>query len=155
MDRRESPGRRRHAAAERGFTLIETLIVASTLAVAILGMSQLSNITSALRRTGLEKAAAARAVDRELATITASNFTQIPATFNNVGFDVILEDSGKAILHPLIGDADGKTGNVTVTAPDGDAGHEVEICVRVDWLGAHGPQHVQRTVRLSALGAGS
>jgi hypothetical protein len=138
-----------------GFTLVEVLVVATTLAVAILGMSQISSISAALRKSGQEKAAAVRALDREVAIVTATNFTAIPGTWNNAGFEVTLEESGKAILHPLAGDADNMTGNVVVTAPTGDASKLIEIRVRIDWAGTHGPQHVQRIVRLSALGAGT
>jgi prepilin-type N-terminal cleavage/methylation domain-containing protein len=145
--------KRRHPAS--GFTLVEVLVVATMLAVAILGMTQISNVSAALRVSGREKAAAVRTLDREVAAVEATNFASIPTLWNNTGFDVTLEDKGKAILHSLPGDADGKPGVVTIFAPNGDPSQLLEIRVRVDWNGTHGPQHVQRTVRLSALGAGS
>ena len=148
-------GSRRRRRAASGFTLVEVLVVASMLAIAILGMTQISNVSAALRVSGREKAAAVRTLDREVAAVEATNFASIPTLWNNTGFDVTLEDKGKAILHPLPGDADGKPGVVTIFAPNGDPSQLLEIRVRVDWNGTHGPQHVQRTVRLSALGAGS
>lgn len=138
-----------------GFTLIEVMVVATMLAFAILGMSQISNVTAALRVAGREKSAAVRTLDREVAAIQATNFAAIPARWNNTGFEVALEDKGRAILHPLAGDIDGMPGNVAVSAPNGDPLQLLEVRVRIDWNGSHGPQHVQRIVRLSALGAGS
>jgi prepilin-type N-terminal cleavage/methylation domain-containing protein len=138
-----------------GFTMIEVLVVATMLAVAILGMSQISQVSAALRVAGREKAAAIRTLDREVASIQATNFASIPTRWDNTGFEVTLEDKGRAILHPLPGDVDGMPGNVAISAPNGDPAQLLEIRVRIDWNGTHGPQHVQRTVRLSALGAGS
>ncbi len=153
MDHVRDAERRRRSSG--GFTLIEVMVVAMMLAVAILGMSQISNVSAALRALGREKAAAVRTLDRQVAAIQATNFAAIPARWNNTGFEVALEDKGRAILHPLPGDADGMPGNVSVSAPNGDPSQLLEIRVRIDWNGAHGPQHVQRIVRLSALGAGS
>ena len=152
MDLTHGRRRRRHSS---GFTLVEVLVVATMLAVAILGMSQISHVSAALRVAGREKSAAIRTLDREVASIQATNFAAIPGRWDNTGFEVTLEEKGRSILHPLPGDVDGLPGNVAVSAPNGDPSQLLEIRVRIDWNGTHGPQHVQRTVRLSALGAGS
>lgn len=136
-------------------TLIETLTVATTLAIAVLGLAQISSAAQSLRATGVQKEAALRALDREVATVVATKFTDIPATWNNVGFAVTLEGKAHAALRALPGDGDGLPGLVSVSAPTGDATKLIEVRVRVDWNGASCPQHVLRIVRLAALGAGS
>ncbi len=147
--------RRRRTSA--GFSLIETLVVATTLAISVLGLSHIAVSTERMRLADLEKAAAGRALEREIEEIKSTNFTAIQGTYNNTGFSVILEGEAHDLLRPVPGDADGKTGHVAVSVPNppNDAAKLLEVNVQIDWTGVMGLQHLQRTFRLSNLGAGS
>jgi Tfp pilus assembly protein PilV len=136
-------------------TLIETLIATTILTTAVLGLANVAVTTSELHSTGLEKAAAMHAVERELAAVEATNFATIVATHNGRGFSVTLPGETHTALHALKGDVDGLPGSIAITAPTGDPAHLLEIHVRIDWQGRHGAQHVERTLRLSSLGASS
>lgn len=145
-------GRRRR---ERGLTLIETVCAAVVLALAILGLSQVALSANAMQQSGVQKAAALREVERQLATIQSSDFTTIVATYDGAGFGVILDGATAEALPALANDADGRPGLVTVTAPTGDPDALLEVRVRIDWQGRNGPQSVGRTLRLSRVGSGT
>jgi hypothetical protein len=134
-------------------TLIETICAAAILAVAIVGLTNVTATSAALHRAGVEKSAAMRAAERQLATVVASDFATLQADWNGAGFAVGLEGKGGAALRPLPNDPDGMAGSVQVTAPSGDPAELVEIAVRVDWVSAHGPQALVRRMRLSRLGS--
>jgi len=138
-----------------GFTLIEVLVATVILVTAVLDLAQVSVATNQLHSTGLEKAAAIHAVERELAAVAATNFTTITATHDTRGFSVTLPGMVNAALRSIKGDADGLPGTIRITAPTGDPAHLLEIRVVIDWQGRHGPQHYERTIRLSSLGAAS
>jgi hypothetical protein len=146
-------GTRRRARA--GITLIETVVAAAILAVAIAGLTNLSATSAALHQTGVEKEAAVRAAERELAEIVASDFPTIPAAWNNVGFTVGLEGHAGNALRAPPGDADGLPGNVQITAPTGQPDQLVDILVTVEWISPHGPETLARRMRLSRIGSGS
>jgi Tfp pilus assembly protein PilV len=144
-------GRRRR---EAGMSLVETACAVAILAIAIAGLTNVAATTASLHETRLEKDTALRAVEKELSLVASSAFATIQATYNNAGFDVAQDGHGGAGLDALKGDADGKPGHVTVTAPTGDATKLLEVAVRVDWNSRHGPQSVERRVRLARLGTG-
>jgi hypothetical protein len=143
------------ARATRGNTLIESLVATTILVTAVLSLANIAVTTGELRVSGLAKAAAMHAVERELAAVSATKFSTMVATHNGRGFSVALPDMKGAVLVPLKGDPDRLPGSISVTAPTGDPAHLLEIRVRVDWQGRNGPQHVERTTRFSDLGAGS
>ena len=136
-------------------SLVESCCAVAILAVAIAGLTNLAATTAALHQFGKEKGAAVRAVQREIATIAASDFAGLVANFDGAGFAAGLEEAGGTGLRPLEGDDDGMPGRVRVTAPTGNAAQLVEIEVRVDWICRHGPAAVVRRVRLSSLGTGA
>lgn len=138
-----------------GFTLIEVLIATAILVTAVLGLANVSVATGALRSTGVQKAAAIHAVERELAAVAATPFATIAATHDGRGFSVVLPGEATAALHALKTDGDGLPGVIHVTAPTGDPAHLLEIKVEIDWQGRSGPQHFERTIRLSSVGAAS
>ena len=147
--------RTRKQRARAGITLVETVISAAILAVAIAGLTNLSATSAALHQTGVEKDAAVRAAERELSEIIASDFPTIPATWNNAGFNVGLEgEVGNALRAPP-GDFDGLPGNVQITAPTGNPAALLDILVTVEWISPHGPEVLARRMRLSRLGSGS
>lgn len=138
-----------------GFTLIEVMIATVILVTAVLGLANVSVTTGALHNTGVEKAAAIHSVERELAAVAATAFATIQATHDGRGFSVTLPGEANAALHALKTDGDGLPGLIRVTAPTGDPAHLLEIRVVIDWQGRNGPQHYERTIRLSSIGASS
>lgn len=140
---------------ELGLTVIETLCAAAVLTIAILGLSQIALTSTELRESGVQKNAATRAVQEQLALIQATDFAELTASFDGAAFDVMLEGAANSALAPLAGDADGRTGSVAVTAPTAQPGELLEVVVRVDWNGRNGPQSVARTLRVSRVGSGS
>jgi prepilin-type N-terminal cleavage/methylation domain-containing protein len=149
----KQPGR--HARRQGGMTLIELLVATVILTTGVLGLSVVSVTTGELRASGLEKAAALHAVERELSAVEATPFANIVATHNGRGFSVSLPGEAHAALRALPADADGLPGIISVTAPTGDAAHLLEINVRIIWQGRHGSQQLSRTFRLSSLGSSS
>ncbi len=152
---RRSVEARARTRARRGLTLVETVCAATVLTVAVLGLSQVALTSSELRESGAQKAAATRAVQQQLAQVQASDFATLLATWNDTAFDVVLDGATHAGLRPQAGDVDGRAGRVVVTAPTGQPGELLEVLVRVDWVGANGPQSVARTLRVSRIGSGS
>ena len=150
---RSSPRRRREA----GFTLVETLIVVTTLAIAVLGLTNVAVSTTQIRQVEMQRVTAARVLEREICDIESADFATLQATYGDVGFDVVLEGRSTVMLHAVKGDADGRAGHVTVRAPSppNDPTRLLELEVRIDWQGSNGPQHLQRSVRRSRLGASS
>jgi prepilin-type N-terminal cleavage/methylation domain-containing protein len=148
----KQPGHSKHRG---GFTLIEVLIATVILTTAVLGLANVSVTTGELRNTGVQKAAALHSVERELAAVAATPFANIQATHDGRGFSVTLPGEANAALHALKTDADGLPGVIHVTAPTGDPAHLLQIRVVIDWQGRSGPQHFERTVRLSSIGASS
>jgi type II secretory pathway pseudopilin PulG len=150
---RSRPRRQREA----GFTLVETLIVVTTLAIAVLGLTNVAVSTAQIRQIELQRATAARVLEREIREIESADFATLQATYDNHGFDVVLEGRTVAMLRAVKGDADGLTGHVTVRVPSppNDPTKLLELEVRIDWLGSNGPQHLQRSIRRSRLGASS
>jgi hypothetical protein len=140
---------------EGGLTLIETVCAAVVLALAILGLSRVALSANEMQQSGVQKAAALREVERQLATVQSSDFASIVATFDGTGFGVILDGAAAEALTAVPNDADGRPGLVTVTAPTGDPDALLEVQVRIDWLGRNGPQSVARTLRLSRVGSGT
>jgi len=138
-----------------GMSLVETSCATAILALAIGGLTNLAATTAALHQFGVEKSAAVRAIEREIAAIVASDFTKLTANWNGAGFVVQLEGTTGKGLVAQKGDADKLPGSVIVTAPTGDASELVEIEVRVDWVCKHGPTSLVRRVQLSRLGSGS
>lgn len=149
------PGRRIRNSAQAGFTLIETICAAAILSLAIAGLTNLTATSAALRQTGMQKDAAMRAAERQIATIIASDFATIPATWDNFAFTVGIEGKVGNALHAPPGDADNLPGIVRITAPTGDASQLVDIFVTIDWVSPHGPSTLTRRMRLSRLGSGS
>jgi prepilin-type N-terminal cleavage/methylation domain-containing protein len=147
------PGRR--ARGQGGMTLIELLVATVILTTGVLGLSIVSVTTNELRASGLEKAAALHAVERELAAVEATDFANIVLTHNGRGFSVSLPGEANTALRALTADADGLPGIITITAPTGDPAHLLEIHVRIIWQGRHGSQQLSRTFRLSSLGSSS
>src|SRR6185295_2785355 len=77
---------RQRSRRARGLTLIEVLVATTVLTTAVLGLANVAVSTSELRSTGMEKAAALHAVERELAAVEATNFATILAVHNGRGF---------------------------------------------------------------------
>ena len=136
-------------------SLVETSCAAAILALAIGGLTNLAATSASLHAFGLEKNVAVRAVERQLATVMASDFATITADWNGDGFAVGMEGAAGSALNAVPGDADGLPGSIAITAPTGDADELVEIEVRVDWNSSNGPAAVARRMRLSRLGSGS
>jgi len=153
MQHQGTRNRPRRACA--GITLVETVVAAAILAVAIAGLTNLSATSAALHQTGVEKDAAVRAAERELSEIVASDFPTIPALWNNFGFNVGLEGQAGNALRAPPGDFDGMPGNVQITAPTGQPSELVDILVTVEWISPHGPETLSRRMRLSRIGSGS
>ena len=135
-------------------SLIETICAAAILAVGISGLTNLSAASAAMHQTGVEKELAVRIAERQLATIVATDFLNIPA-FDNTGFACAFDGYAVAALRAVPGDADGLAGYVRILAPTGNAAELVEIVVRIDWVSPHGPQTLERRMRLSRIGSGS
>jgi hypothetical protein len=153
----QHPGTKRVVRPSRrcaGITLIETICAAAILAVAISGLTNLSAASAALHQTGLQKELAVRVAERELATIVSADWADVP-TFDGNDFAVAFEGYGTPALRALPGDADQLPGSVQILAPTGLPAELVEIIVRVDWISPHGPQSLQRRMRLSRIGSGS
>ena len=136
-------------------TLVEVLFATVILTTAVVGLSNVAMTTNHLHAAGVEKSAALHAAERELAAVEATNFATIVAAHDGRGFSVTLPGMANAALRAPPGDLDGLPGSISVTAPTGDPDHLLEIRVRVDWQGRSGVEHVDRTVRLSLLGASS
>jgi Tfp pilus assembly protein PilV len=145
--------RRTLRAGERGITIIETLAAAAILSLAIAGLSNVAANSAAVHKSSQQKEAALRAIEQQLAVITATPIANIPGTYANTGFDVTLDGAQKTSMKALTTDADGQAGYVLVTAPTGNAAELVEVVVGVDWQGMHGTQSVSRRVRVSRLGS--
>jgi len=125
------------------------------LALAIIGLTSVAAASANLHQAGIQKSAALRAAERQLATIVATDFATIPATWSGTGFAVGIEGKAGMALRAPPNDADGLPGNVQITAPTGNADELIEIALRVDWISRHGPESVTRRMRLSRLGSGA
>jgi hypothetical protein len=136
-------------------SLVETSCAAAILALAIAGLTNVAATSASLHKLGVQKAAAVRAVERQMAAVVASNFATLPATWNNVGFTAGLEGEAGAALQAVKGDADGLPGSIVVSAPTGKPTELLEILVRVDWQAPHGPAGVSRRLLISRIGTGS
>lgn len=123
------------AAAERGSTLIELLIMMAT-AVVVLAAT-LSGVVqhSRQRRSNAEMSLAMTACRNTLEQLRSVEFATLP-TLDGHGFDVPALDGSPGGLTPVEGDPDGLPGLITITVEETDGTsclYRVEASVR--WQG--------------------
>ena len=136
-------------------SLVETSCASTILALAIAGLTNIAATSANIHKLGVQKSAAIRAVERQVATIVASDFDKLIADWNNVGFQAGIDGKAGSALQAPPGDADKLPGRIEVSAPTGQPSELIEIFVRVDWLAPSGRATVSRRLLLSRLGSGA
>ncbi len=136
---------------QRGLTIVETMVAAAILAIGISSLASVAGTSARLHQAGVQKAAALRGLDTEIATIQGASFATI-STYNGATFDIRVDGNTHNALAALASDADHHVGGVSVTAPTGNAAELVEVAVSVNWVGTNGNCSLVRRFRRSRLG---
>lgn len=152
------PGRgggTRLAPGQTGFTLIDVLISAAIMVIALSGATNAVISAAQMRKLQAENIRIAQAVSTEMANVEATSYDQIMAQHNGRSFPVLHPLTGRTVYRAQDGDVDGLPGLVTITAPPpfNDPTVLIEITVRIDWVGSFGPRSEVRSLRLSRMGS--
>lgn len=130
---------------QRGFSSIEVMFCLTFFSIAFLGAASSTVSFSKMRKLNAETQTAVAAAKNQMETIRGTTFAQILATYNNADFQVDLDGVNGYDLAAQTGDADGQSGNVTITqvGPVSDPGSLLQVTVTVAWRGVAGNRQIQ------------
>ncbi|MHC4940868.1 MAG: prepilin-type N-terminal cleavage/methylation domain-containing protein [Planctomycetota bacterium] len=119
----------------RGFSLVELLLASVLLAIVAVGVAAAMIQTPRLTRSAREDVAIRVAMRAIVAEISAAPFSEVPATYDGLAFDV-------AGIEATKGDEDGLPGSVRIDVVGDAAATYYVVTVSVDWYGVGGVRNL-------------
>lgn len=128
---------------ESGTSLVELILGAAIVITLLLAISTSVVSQTRLRRLSEERNLAMVACRNTLESMRDVTFSTLPA-LNGTGFDIPGNNGNAGGLAPVVGDADGLPGRITVTVDQSSGGEKLYlVTLTVDWTGINGVQHFE------------
>jgi hypothetical protein len=135
--------RKTMASRQRGSSLVELMIGAALVFVALQSVTLTMVSQGNLRRTSEEQSLAMVACRNNLEAVRNLPLAELPA-LHGAGFDVPDLAGHPGVLQPLAGDEDGLPGQFLVTVDQTSAGETIYLVrMVVDWYGIGGKQQFE------------
>jgi hypothetical protein len=148
----------KRARGQRGMSILETTVASVILSVGVVSLTSVAATSARLHQAGVQKAAALKSLEAEIATIESTEFADLQA-LDGTSFEVdesVAPSSGCDDCYGYPGGNGGQAepaGAIGVSAPTGDADELLEVTLTLTWQGMNGTQTMTRRIRRSRLGS--